>query len=124
MEQYSGEQIPDQENPVAKQRAKEVLNEHDPVPWPDAPEAVSNHPTITVPRCQDRGVMVDVRHLRPQDGDSSDIGIVGMEGNLAAGTQPFKTATTQVCAPHNSKSRRQRSTLLRASQQNNSETQQ
>ena len=79
----------------------EVLNEHGPVLWRDAepaPEAVSNHPTIRVPRSQAKRVTVDVRHLRPQNGDSSDICVIEMEGNLAAGTKSSKTATTQVCA--------------------------
>ena len=81
-----------------------MLNEHGPVLWPDAepentaPEAVSNCPTITVPRSQAKGVNVDVRHLRPQNGDSSDICVIEIEGNLAAGTRSSRAAITQVCA--------------------------
>ena len=80
------------------------MNDHGPVLWPDvepentASEAVSNRPTITVPRSQAKGVTVDVRNLRSQNGDSSDICVVEMERNRAAGTQSSKTATTQVCA--------------------------
>ena len=107
MEQHLDEQISDQESPDVKPRpntAKEVLNEHGPVLWPDAepentaPEAVSNCPTITVPRSQAKGVNVDVRHLRPQNGDSSDICVIEMEGNLAARTRSSRAAITQVCA--------------------------
>ena len=56
--------------------------------------------TTTQPlQCLDlrlRGVTVDVQHLRPQNGDSSDICVIEMEVNLVAETQSSKTATTQI----------------------------